>query len=166
MTRPRYLRLPVRRSLDRRDVIFSGVSVWAAAVAGPFAALAQEKSAEPAAWEAALKTITGGAPLAGGQITIDVPEIAENGNVVPFNIAVDSPMTDSDHVKAVHLFSTANPQPLIGSFRFFVETGRAVVSSRMRLARTQEVVALAELSTGRFLVARKMIKVTIGGCGG
>jgi len=166
MTRSQSLWPVLRRSLGRRDVIGAAGGALAAAVFPATPSLTQDKPVEPGGWEAALRTITGGAPLVEGKITLDVPEIAENGNVVPFTIAVDSPMTDADHVKAVHLFSTGNPQPLIGSFRFFVEAGRAAMSSRMRLAKSQDVVALAELSTGKFLVAKKLIKVTIGGCGG
>ena len=71
-----------------------------------------------------------------------------------------------DYVKAIHVFATANPVPTVATFRLTPQSGLATVSSRMRLAETQDVVALAEQSTGRFLMIRKSVKVTIGGCGG
>ena len=97
---------------------------------------------------------------------MDLPEIAENGNTVPFTINVDSPMTDKDYVKAIHVISTGNPQPGVATFHFIPQSGKAAVASRMRLARTQDIIALAELSDGRFMQTRRSVKVTIGGCGG
>jgi sulfur-oxidizing protein SoxY len=85
---------------------------------------------------------------------------------VPFTISVESPMTEKEHVKAVHVISTANPQPNVATFRFTQLSGRASAASRMRLAQTQEVIGLAELNDGRFLMTRRPVKVTIGGCGG
>jgi len=85
---------------------------------------------------------------------------------VPFTLAVDSPMTDASHVKAVHVFASGNPQVGVASYNFTPASGKASVSSRMRLARTQDVVVVAELSDGKFLLAKRNVKVTIGGCGG
>ena len=113
-----------------------------------------------------MRDITGDAKLIEGRIAMELPEIAENGNVVPFTLVVDSPMNEQAFVRSVRVFSTANPQPLIGTFRFTTESGKAAVSSRMRLAKTQDVIALAELNDGTFLVSQKNVKVTIGGCGG
>jgi sulfur-oxidizing protein SoxY len=75
-------------------------------------------------------------------------------------------MTDADYVKAVHIVSTGNPQPAVATFHFTPQSGKASAASRMRLARTQDVLALAELSDGKVLQTRKTVKVTIGGCGG
>ena len=97
---------------------------------------------------------------------IDLPEIAENGNTVPFTISVDSPMSETERVKVIHLIATANPQPGVAVFRFSPLSGKATVASRMRLARTQDVIGIAELSDGRFLMSKRNVKVTIGGCGG
>ena len=159
------------RATTRRDLLIaSGTCVLAAGIM-PFALLAQEKApvdpaAPPPAWQTAMRTVTGDAKVAEGRITLEVPEIAENGNVVPFNITVDSPMTDASFVRSLRLYSTGNPQPLIATFRFSPDSGRAQVSSRFRLAASQDIVALAELADGTFLTAKKNIKVTIGGCGG
>ncbi len=159
------------RATTRRDLLIASGTCALAATSAAFPVLAQEKPAEtkadaPEAWQTALRTITGDAKLVEGRIAMDLPEIAENGNVVPFTFVVDSPMTEQAFVRSLRVFSTGNPQPLIGTFRFTLESGKAAVSSRMRLAKTQDVVALAELSDGTFLTAKKNVKVTIGGCGG
>ena len=113
-----------------------------------------------------MKKILGDAKPTEGKLTIDMPEIAENGNTVPFSVSVDSPMTEKDYVKAIHVISTGNPQPGVATFRFTPQSGKATVASRMRLARTQDVIAIAELSDGKFLQSKRAVKVTIGGCGG
>jgi sulfur-oxidizing protein SoxY len=160
------------RARSRRDMLIASATCALASTL-PTTIRAQDKvSAEPAAadgppaWQAAIRAVTGTAKVSEGRITLDVPEIAENGNVVPFNITVDSPMTEAAHVRSLRVFSTGNPQPLIATFRFSLDSGRAAVSSRLRLAKSQDVVALAELSDGTFVTATKNIKVTIGGCGG
>lgn len=150
--------------LDRRAFILGASAV---AAITPF--LAAPGAAQEAAqsWEDALKKIVGDAqPTSNGKLTFDMPEIAENGNMVPFTVNVDSPMTEKEHVKAIHVIATANPQPSVASFRLTPLSGRASVASRMRLARTQDVVGLAELSDGKFIMTRRPVKVTIGGCGG
>ena len=75
-------------------------------------------------------------------------------------------MTETDYVKAVHVFAEGNPTPDVATFRFSPASGRAIVSTRMRLAKTQDVVAVAEMNDGSMYIARQTIKVTIGGCGG
>jgi sulfur-oxidizing protein SoxY len=135
----------------------------AAATLLPLHALAQE---QPQAWEQAVKSILGEAKPTEAKLTFDMPEIAENGNTVPFSVRIDSPMTEKDHVRAIHIISTGNPQPGVATFRLTPQSGRAMVSSRMRLARTQDVIAIAELSDSKFLMSKRAVKVTIGGCGG
>jgi sulfur-oxidizing protein SoxY len=104
-------------------------------------------------------------PVLGGPLTLELPELAENGNVVPYTLAVESPMTDADYVRTLHLLSSANPQAAVAKFHLIPATGKASVSGRMRLAKTQDVVAVAELFTGPLLVAVRKVEVTIGGCG-
>lgn len=101
-----------------------------------------------------------------GKIKLDVPEIAENGLVVPINVEVESPMTDADYVKAVHVFAEGNPLPNVISYKFTPACGKAAASARMRLAQTQNVVCIAEMSNGSLYKTVASIKVTIGGCGG
>jgi sulfur-oxidizing protein SoxY len=134
------------------------------AVAGLPAALIAQDATQ--AWEQAVKKVLGDAKPIEGKLVIDLPEIAENGNTVPFTISVDSPMSEADNVKVIHVLATANPQPGVAVFRFSPLSGKATVASRMRLARTQDVIGIAELSDGRFLIAKRNVKVTIGGCGG
>jgi sulfur-oxidizing protein SoxY len=151
------------RTLDRREFVVGSIAVASVTAVAVGEALAQ---AAAQGWEEAVKKILGDAKATDGKLTMDLPEIAENGNTVPFSISVDSPMTDKDYVKAVHVISTGNPQPGVATFRFTPQSGKAAAASRMRLARTQDVIALAELSDGKFLQAKRSVKVTIGGCGG
>jgi sulfur-oxidizing protein SoxY len=151
-----------RRLSRRAFAIGAGAAMTVAALPGrPL--LAQD---QPQAWEQALRKILGDAKPIEGKIAVELPEIAENGNTVPFSIAVDSPMTEKDHVKAIHIIATSNPQPGVATFRLSPQSGKAAVASRMRLQRTQDVIVIAELSDGRFLSAKRPVKVTIGGCGG
>jgi sulfur-oxidizing protein SoxY len=149
--------------VDRRDFL-----VGAAAAATLLLVMAGPGTAQdrPQALEEALKKIMGDAKPVDGKITLDLPEIAENGNTVPFTMSVDSPMTDVNYVKAMHIFAAGNPQADVASFSFTPMSGKAAASSRMRLAKTQDVVAIAELNDGRFLLGKRTVKVTIGGCGG
>ncbi len=111
------------------------------------------------------KVLAGRTPVPGG-ITLDLPSIAENGLVVPVTIDVASPMSEADHVTSIYLFADGNPNPLVAKFGFTAASGRASASTRIRLAQTQNVVVLAETSTGALRSVSAEVKVTIGGCGG
>ena len=126
----------------------------------PAAAQMQPATAE------AVRKFTGGKPVAEGRITLRLPPIAENGNTVPLTVSVESPMTAADHVKRVAIFADKNPTADVGVFHFTPACGRAQADTRMRLGATQDVVAVAEMSDGRFFTAKVEVKVTIGGCGG
>ena len=154
----------LRAAISRRDLLV-GIGVAGATTA----LLLSDSDALAAAddgWEAALKKIIGEATPVNDKIKLEMPEIAENGNTVPFSVSVDSPMTTEDYVKSVHVISTGNPQPVIATFHFTPESGKAAVASRMRLAKTQDIISVAELSDGKFAMTKKTVKVTIGGCGG
>jgi sulfur-oxidizing protein SoxY len=138
-----------------------------AGVAGLAAFLAPKMLlADEAAVAAEIKKLYGDKKMDSGKIKLDVPEIAENGLVVPINIDVESPMTDSDYVKAVHVFADGNPLPGVVSYKFTPACGKASASTRMRLAQTQNIVCIAEMSNGNLHMAKSNVKVTIGGCGG
>lgn len=122
--------------------------------------------ADAAKTEEAIAEVAGDKTLKEGRIKLNLPEIAENGSTVPLKLEVDSPMTESDYVKAVHVFAEGNPNPDVATFRFTPANGRAFASTRMRLAQTQDVVAVAEMNDGSMYTARQSVKVTIGGCGG
>ena len=122
--------------------------------------------ADPAAVAAELKRLFGDRAVGDGKIRLDIPEIAENGFVVPVTVEVESPMTEADYVKAVHIFAEGNPQPTVVTYRFSSACGKANASTRMRLAQTQSVVCIAEMSDGALYSAKAQVKVTVGGCGG
>ena len=125
----------------------------------PFAA-----EATPDELAAAVKEVTGGAPLRSGGMTIDAPPLIENGNAVPVTIAVDSPMTVADYVKAIHLFNEKNPQPHVFNAWLSPGNGRATITTRIKLAATQKIVAIAETSKGEFLTANAEVIVTLAAC--
>ncbi len=151
--------------VDRRDFVVGATA--AATLAALFgrtgAAYAQEK--QPT-FDEVLKKIVGDKKAEEAKVAIELPEIAENGNTVPYSVTVESPMTDADFVKSVHILSSGNPSPTIATFHFTAMSGTAKVSSRMRLAKTQDIYAVAELSNGSMLIGKRTVKVTIGGCGG
>lgn len=130
-----------------------------------FAAIPKPADATPADVAKVMATF-GAAPPALGKVTITAPEIAENGNTVPIAITVDSPMTDASYVKKITMLGDGNPQAEIASFDLTPAMGTAHVELRIRLAQTQNVVAVAQMSDGSTFMATKAIKVTIGGCGG
>lgn len=115
--------------------------------------------------EAYAALVAGSTPLE-GKITLELPEIAENGNFVPLTVMVDSPMTPEDHVKVIHLLATSNPVARVASFHLSPVNGVARVQSRMRLAKTQDVIAIARFSNGLIAAATATVKVSIGGCAG
>jgi sulfur-oxidizing protein SoxY len=122
--------------------------------------------ADAASVAESIKALIGDAATNQGRIELDLPQIAENGNTVPISISIDSPMTADDYVKAVHIFAEGNPRPDVASFHFTPACGEATCSTRIRLAKTQNIVAVAEMSDGAVYLAKAEVKVTIGGCGG
>jgi sulfur-oxidizing protein SoxY len=113
-----------------------------------------------------IKKLYGDKKFDSGRIKLDVPEIAENGLVVPVNVEVESPMTEQDYVKAVHIFADGNPAPDVVTYRFTPASGKAAASTRTRLAQTENIICIAEMSDGKLYMAKANVKVTIGGCGG
>ena len=105
--------------------------------------------AKPEDVAAEIKKLYGDKPMAAGKIKLDLPTIAENGLVVPLNFEVESPMTDADYVKAVHFFGDGNPNPQIADFHFTPLSPKAAAQIRLRLAQTQNIVAVAEMSDGK-----------------
>ena len=138
--------------LTRRKMLALGTSTLAfASIAGlpAFASLTDHAIAE----------FTGGAELGEGGVTITAPEIAENGNTVPIEVAAPGAVE-------ITLFADGNPVPNVATFKFGPLSGSRSASTRIRLAKTQDVVAVAKMEDGSFLMAKANVKVTIGGCGG
>ena len=120
--------------------------------------------ATPATMAAAMRDITGAAVVRTGKVKLDVPPLVENGNTVPMTVSVTSPMTAEDHVRSIHVFVEKNPQPNVGNFVLGPRAGRAQVSTRIRLADSQKVVAIAKMSDGSFWSATVDIVVTLAAC--
>ena len=135
----------------------------AALVAGPF--LPSPALAARADVMREVEGLTGGAKPKSGGVRLELPTIAEYGDTVPLTIEVESPMTDDDYVDAIYIFAEENPLPNVVTFNFTPMSGRARVSTRIRLAKTQDVVALARTSGGDFYMVKQHVRVTIGGCG-
>src|SRR3954471_3344617 len=124
----------------------------------------QPAEATPAAMAGAIRDVAGAAVVRTGKVKLDVPPLVENGNAVPMTVSVTSPMTAEDHVRSIHVFVEKNPQPNVGNFVLGPRAGRAQVSTRIRLADSQKVVAVAKLSDGSFWSASADVVVTLAAC--
>jgi sulfur-oxidizing protein SoxY len=120
--------------------------------------------ATPATMQEAIRRVVGSAHVTPGRVKLELPPLVENGNTVPVTVSVESPMSAADHVRAIHLFNEKNPQPDVASFRLGPRAGRASVSTRIRLADTQTVIAIGELSDGSFWSASADVVVTLAAC--
>ena len=149
--------------LTRRNVLglTAGAAAFAVAGARITPALASVEEAEKMVME-----FTGGATPAEGKITLTAPEIAENGNTVPVSVSVESAMEGDDLVESVIIFADGNPSPAVATFHFTEMSGEALATTRIRLAKTQNVIAVAKMKDGSVFMDKKQVKVTIGGCGG
>jgi len=150
------------RLLSRRDTLALGASGAAITLVG------WADSASAGAKEAAelIGKFTGGKTAEQGKVSIELPEIAENGNTVPLSVSVDVPMTADNHVSEILVVADGNPNPGVATFQFSPLAGKAEASTRIRLATTQNIIAIAKTSKGEFFTNQKLVKVTIGGCGG
>jgi sulfur-oxidizing protein SoxY len=120
--------------------------------------------AMPDATREAIRQVIGAAAVKPGKVKLDLPPLIENGNAVPLTISVESPMTEAEHVKAIHVFTEKNPQPNVVTFHLGPRAGRARVATRIRLANSQTVTAICELSDGTFWSDGAGIVVTLAAC--
>src|SRR5947207_2057494 len=120
--------------------------------------------ATPAMLASAIRNLVGTAPVQTGKVKLEIPPLVENGNAVPMTVSVASPMAPEDHVRSIHVFNEKNPQPNIGNFYLGPQAGRAQVSTRIRLADSQKVVAIARLSDDSFWSASVEVVVTLAAC--
>jgi sulfur-oxidizing protein SoxY len=155
-----------RKLLGNGTRLGLGVGLGAAVAASPLLPSVGPAYAGTEQAEALIAEFTGGAAVASGKISLGAPEIAENGNTVPIKVSVESAMSEEDHVAQVLVVASANPAPGVAVFNFTPMSGKAQASTRIRLAKTQELIAVARMSDGSFYRDAKMVKVTIGGCGG
>lgn len=112
----------------------------------------------------AIDLIVGSNPIEEGRVTIAIPPLVENGNLVPLKVLVQSPMTESDYVKAIHVIAEANPLPNIISAYLTPRSGRATITTRVRLADSQRVWAIAQMSDGSFWRGYADTRVTLSAC--
>lgn len=120
--------------------------------------------ASPDSARQALQSILGNARPQTGRVTIELPPLVENGNSVVVQVSVSSPMTAQDHVKAIHLVAEGNPLPSIMTAYFYPENGRATFTSRIRLAESQRVWAIAQMSDGSYWQGHADTLVTLSAC--
>ena len=120
--------------------------------------------ATPERMRTAIRNVVGEASIRKGRVELEVPPLVENGNTVALSVAVDSPMTATDYVKALHVFNEKNPQPNVISVHLGPRAGKAKISTRLRLADSQMVTAIAEMSDGTFWSASADVIVTLAAC--
>ncbi len=152
----------MKRESRRRFLAAAGG--LAAAAALPSTATAQATRSPPNNMPDVIRKLVGPAQLNNGRVKLGLPPLVENGHLVPLTVSVESPMTAASHVKAIHVFAERNPLPEVVSFYLGPRAGRANVATRMRLADTQNVVAVAELSDGSFWSDSMHVIVTLAAC--
>ena len=141
----------------RRGAIQAGMAAAAAATIRPAAATPDER-------DVAIRTFAGEAPIQSGRVTIDLPPLVENGNAAPLTVTVESPMTLTEYVRRIAVFNERNPQPNVIGIELGPRSGRAVFSTRIRLATSQRITAVAELSDGTYWSDSADVIVTLAAC--
>jgi sulfur-oxidizing protein SoxY len=148
--------------MTRRGVLRAGI---AAVPAGAMLTLiVGPAAATPESMREAIQKATKGKAIKPGRVKLDIPPLSENGNSVACTVTVESPMTETDHVKAIHLFNEKNPQPNVISVHLGPRAGKAHIATRIRLSDTQTVTAIAEMSDGSFWSDAANVIVTLGAC--
>ena len=155
--------MPGQEQSTRRHFLKAAGS---AAVIGtvPLAVALRPAAATPGMLDSAIRNVVGEAPVQDGKVKLEIPPLVENGNTVPMTVSVASPMTGDTFVKSIHVFNEKNTQPHIGNFYIGPAAGRAQVSTRIRLADSQKVVAIAQLSDGSFWSTSVDVVVTLAAC--
>ena len=148
----------MKPKITRREALILG-GFTAAGAAAPTSSLAV-----PGQMEAAIRKVIGNAKVQKGKVTLDLPPLVENGNSVPMSVTVASPMTTENRVKAIHVFNEKNPQANVISVQFGPRAGKADISTRIRLADTQKLTAIAELSDGTYWSDTQEVVVTLAAC--
>jgi len=150
-----------RRILAGAGAIIGGAALPTIALVRPASA---QRQANPAALALAIRKVVGEAEVKQGKVKLDVPPLSENGNSVPLTVTVESPMTKDNYVKAIHVFTEKNPQPNVIGVQLGPRAGKASMQTRFRLADSQTVTAIAELSDGTFWSDSADVIITLGAC--
>jgi sulfur-oxidizing protein SoxY len=153
----------MERLTPRREFLLAAGSVAAGLGLGSIVVVTSAR-ATPAEMQEAIRKVVGSAAVNPGKVKLDLPPLIENGNAVPLTVEVTSPMTGADHVRAIHVFTQKNPRPDVVSFHLGPRAGRARVATRVRLADSQTVVAIGQLSDGSFWSDSADIVVTLAAC--
>ena len=143
---------------------FLGIAGSAAVIGAIPIVTLRPADATPAMLASAIRNVVGEAEVRTGKVKLDVPPLVENGNTVPMTVSVSNPMTPDDYVRSIHVFNEKNPQPNIGNFYLGPRAGRAQISTRIRLADSQKIVAIAQLSDGSFWSVSADVVVTLAAC--
>lgn len=141
----------------RRQILAAGAGFCALALARP-------ARGEPDDMKSAIRAFTGDNEIKPGKVKFEVPPLVENGNSVQVTVSVESPMTEQAHVRRIAMFNEKNPQPHVAVFHIGPRAGRARVQTRIRLANTQNIIAIAELSDGTFWSDSANVIVTLAAC--
>lgn len=149
--------------IRRRKLLAAGAGAGLSAVAVSLTVL-PPAFATPEAMAAAIAQFTGGAPHKAGKVRFDIAQLIDNGNAVPITISVDSPMTPADHVAAIGIFNERNPSTDIAIFTLGPRAGKAQVSTRIRLATSQRLMAVARLNDGSYWSQSVDVIVTLAAC--
>jgi len=152
------VRMPLEKT-TRREILIGALAGGLVATVG-----LEPARSTPETMRAAIRKVVGSAQVRKGRVDLDVPPLVENGNTVSLAITVDSPMTKTDYVKAIHVFNEKNPQPNVISAHLGPRAGKAKFATRFRLADTQMVTAIAEMSDGSFWSASADLIVTMAAC--
>jgi len=144
-------------NLSRRSALLAGAGALSTLIVRPVGATTDTM-------QAAIREFSGGAQIVPGRVTLDIPPLVENGNSVPLTITIDSPMTEKEFVKVIAVFNEKNPQPNIATFHLNARSGRARVSTRIRLGDSQNIVAVAQLSDGSLWSGSAELIVTLPAC--
>jgi sulfur-oxidizing protein SoxY len=147
----------------RRDLLI-GAGTFAGGIGLAGFVTVRPSEATPAMLQEAIRKVVGEATVNKGKVKLDIPPLTENGNTVACAVSVESPMTADNYVKAIHVFNEKNPQPNVISVQLGPRAGRANIATRIRLADTQTVTAIAELSDGTFWSDTADVIITLGAC--
>jgi len=150
-----------RNAVDRRRVLAGAAGATLAVALRPATAATLPRTETT---ESAIRRFAGDNPIRPGRVTLDLPPLVENGNTVPLAVSVESPMTPEDHVRRIGVFNEKNPQPNVVTMHLRPGAGRAQVSTRIRLADTQRITAIAEMSDGTYWSASADAIVTLAAC--
>jgi sulfur-oxidizing protein SoxY len=156
--------MKMRKSEGSTRRQFLGIAGTAAAIGTVPVVSLRPVAATPETMTAAIRNVIGSAAVRIGKVKLDVPPLVENGNTVPMTITVSSPNTAEDHVKSIHVFNEKNPQPNIGNFYLGPQAGRGQISTRIRLADSQKITAIARMSDDSLWSATADVVVTLAAC--